>query len=227
MVPSMSSSSSRAFAGKAAQAAQGDLDVARAEFHRVVEVAVLAVLPDLDAGAVAGRGAADADAFRVVTAVAEGRAAAGTDPLAAAGMAFLLLGEALLEFLHQLVPAELFQLGLFLGRQMLFHHHLQPFFGDVGFKAGNLRHALEVLAEGAVELVVVRFVLDQAGAGKEVEIVDRIPRHMLLQRFQQREELARGHRQLFRLEVEEEVDQHGKSALAVRRFTRLSGCGGP
>jgi hypothetical protein len=54
-------------------------------------------------------------------------------------MAFLLLGEALLEFLHQLVPAELFQLGLFLGRQMLLHHHLQPFFGDVGLQPGDLR----------------------------------------------------------------------------------------
>jgi hypothetical protein len=74
-----------AFAGEAAQAAQGDLDVARAELDGVVEVAVFAVLPDLDRGAVAGRGAADADAFRVVAAVAEGRGAAGAYPLAAAG----------------------------------------------------------------------------------------------------------------------------------------------
>jgi len=62
-----------AFAGEAPQAAQGDLDVARAEFDGVVEVAILAVLPDLDRRAVARRGAADADAFRVIAAVAEGR----------------------------------------------------------------------------------------------------------------------------------------------------------
>ena len=62
---------------------------------------------------------------------------------------------------------------------------------------------------------------------EEIEVVDGIPGDVFLQRLQQREELACGHRQLFRLEVEEEVDQHGKSALAVRRFTRLSGCGGP
>jgi hypothetical protein len=41
-----------AFAGKAAQAAQGDLDVARAELDAVVEVAVFALLPDLDRRAV-------------------------------------------------------------------------------------------------------------------------------------------------------------------------------
>jgi hypothetical protein len=80
-----------AFAGEAAQAAQRDLDVARAELDRVVEVAVLAVLPDLDRRAVAGRLAADADALGVVAAVAEGRGAAGADPLAAALVAFLLL----------------------------------------------------------------------------------------------------------------------------------------
>ncbi len=144
----------------------------------------------------------------VVAAVAEGRGAAGAYPLAAAGMAFLLLGEALLEFLHQLVPAELFQLGLFLGRQVLLHQHLQPFFGDVGFQAGDVGHALEVFAEGLVELVVVGFVLDQAGAGEEVEVVDRVFGDVLLQRFEQREELARRHRQLLGLEVEEEIDQH-------------------
>jgi hypothetical protein len=68
--------------------------------------------------------------------------------------------------------------------------------------------ALEVFAEGLVELVVVGFVLDQAGAGEEVEIVDRVFGDVLLQRFEQREELARRHRQLLGLEVEEEVDQH-------------------
>ncbi len=39
-------------AGKTAQAAQGDLDVARAELDAVVEVAVFALFPDLDRRAV-------------------------------------------------------------------------------------------------------------------------------------------------------------------------------
>ena len=43
----------RAFAREPAQAPQRDLDVARAEFDRVVEVAVLALVPDLHRAAVA------------------------------------------------------------------------------------------------------------------------------------------------------------------------------
>ncbi|MPN44179.1 hypothetical protein SDC9_191740 [bioreactor metagenome] len=44
----------RALAGEAAQSAQGDLDVAGAEFDLVVEVAVGALFPDLDRRPVAG-----------------------------------------------------------------------------------------------------------------------------------------------------------------------------
>src|SRR5690606_28086278 len=65
----------RAFAGEAAQAAQGHLDVARAQFDRVVQVPVFALFPDLDRAAVPPR-PADADALRVVAAVAEGAGSA-------------------------------------------------------------------------------------------------------------------------------------------------------
>src|SRR5690606_27283304 len=78
----------RALAGEAAQAAQGDLDVARAQFDRVVQVAVFALLPDLDRAAVTA-GAADADAFGVIAAVAEGAGSARADPLVAALVALL------------------------------------------------------------------------------------------------------------------------------------------
>src|SRR6185503_17166518 len=83
-----------ALAREAAQAAQRDLDVARAELERVVVVAVGALLPQLHRAAVAAR-AADADALRVVAAVAEGRGAAGADPLVAALVAAFLLFQAL------------------------------------------------------------------------------------------------------------------------------------
>ena len=68
-----------------------------------VEVAKFALLPHLDRAAVAP-GAADAHAFGVVAAVAERGGAAGADPLVAALVAALLLGEALLERRHDLVP---------------------------------------------------------------------------------------------------------------------------
>src|SRR6185312_7614161 len=105
-----------ALARELAQAAQRHFQIARAELHPVVEIAELALLPDLDRGAVAaarpvlvGIVALAAlphfHAFGIVAAVAERRRAAGADPLVAALMAFLLFGEALFQQLHQLVDA--------------------------------------------------------------------------------------------------------------------------
>src|SRR5690606_25206065 len=91
----------RALAGEAPQAPQRHLEVARAQDLLVVVVAIVAPFPDLDGRAVAGRWTADADAFRVITAVAEGRRAPGADPFAATCVAFLLLGQALAEHFHQ------------------------------------------------------------------------------------------------------------------------------
>ncbi len=61
----------RTFAGEAAQTAQRDLDVARAQLDGIVQVAVLTLFPHLDRSAVARRFATDTDAFRVVAVVAE------------------------------------------------------------------------------------------------------------------------------------------------------------
>ena len=198
----------RALAGEAAQAPQRHLDVARAQLHRVVEIAVLALLPDLDGGPVAGRLRPDADAFRVVAVRAEGAGAAGADPFRSAGVALLLLLQPLLELLHQLVPAERLQLGLLLGREVLLRQEAQPFLGDFCFQAGDLLHPLEVLAEGAVELVVIRLVLHQAGARDVIEVVYAMPGDVLLQGLQQREELLGRDREFRGLQVEEEVNQH-------------------
>src|SRR5207344_3015687 len=87
------------------QSAQRDLDVARAELDGIIQVAVFALVPDLHRAAVAALVLADADAFRVVAVGAEGRGAAGADPLGAALVAVLLLFEPLLERLHEFFPA--------------------------------------------------------------------------------------------------------------------------
>src|SRR5690606_24346113 len=92
-----------AFAREAAQPAQCQLDVAGAELDLVVVVPIGPLLPDLDRRTVAGRRTADADAPRVVAAVAERRGAVGADPLAAAFMPPLLLLQQLAQPLHQLV----------------------------------------------------------------------------------------------------------------------------
>ncbi len=62
--------------GELAQAAQGDLDVAGAELDRIVEVLVLALVPDLDRLAVAAFVLADTDALGVVAIGANGEVAA-------------------------------------------------------------------------------------------------------------------------------------------------------
>ena len=84
-----------AFAREAAQSAQRDLDVARADLDAVVVVAVAAHLPDLDRRLSALARAADADAFRMRAAVAERRGAAGADPAVAAVVRTVLLLEPL------------------------------------------------------------------------------------------------------------------------------------
>ncbi len=119
-----------AFAGELAQAAQGQLDVARAQFDLVVEVLVLALVPDLYRLALALAGLADADAFRVEPARAERAGATGADPLVATGVAFLLLFEALLELLDQLVQAaQGLDLCTFLVGQRALEFLAQPFIG--------------------------------------------------------------------------------------------------
>jgi len=62
----------RAIPGPLAQAAEGDLDVAGAQFDGVVEVLVFALVPDLDGLAVAALVLADPDALGVIAVGAEG-----------------------------------------------------------------------------------------------------------------------------------------------------------
>src|SRR5690242_16822189 len=92
-----------AFAGEAAQAAQRELDIACTELTRAVQVSEFALVPHLERALVDAL-ATDADAFGVVARIAERAGAAGADPLVAALVTALLLGEALLERFHDLVP---------------------------------------------------------------------------------------------------------------------------
>ena len=120
-----------------------------------------------------------------------------------------LLLEALLQGFHQLVPAaERFDERLFLVGERAFDHLPNPFFGNLGPDVEDGFDPVEVRAEGEVEAVVQRFVLDQAGARQEIEIVDAVGNDVLLERFEQCQKLACRDRKLRGFEVEEEVDQH-------------------
>jgi hypothetical protein len=164
--------------------------------------------------------AADPDSLGMRAAVSERRAAAAADPLAAARMALLLLGEALFEGFHQLVPAELFEPGAFGVGQVLLHRLPQPLFGDQYVHPRQRLDSLEVLAESAVELVEVGFVLDQDGTRQDVEVVDAVFDDMLLQRFEQvRNSLIdTGSRLALRCR---------KKSISIVAGARLSGCGAP
>ncbi|MCY1284770.1 hypothetical protein D9M70_336870 [compost metagenome] len=201
----------RAFAGELAQAAQGDLDVAGAQLDLVVEVLVLALVPDLHRPALALAGVADADAFRVEAAGAERTGAAGADPLVAAGVALLLLLEALLELLDQLVQAAE---GLDLRALLVGQHALellaQPFLGNQRLEVVvELLQTVEVGAERAVELIEMALVLHHDGAGEVVELVHVGEHHAVLQRIDQVEQLAHRHRHPGRAHFVEQVEQHG------------------
>ncbi|MPM87405.1 hypothetical protein SDC9_134501 [bioreactor metagenome] len=209
-----------AFACEFAQAAQRHLDIARAQFLGVVVVAIGTLLPHLHGALVLAR-PANADALRVVAAVAEGAGAVGADPLVAALVAFFLLFKALFQRLHQIVPAHLLDGGDLLGRELALQRLAQPFQRKLLAQVGNHLHALEVGRERAVELVEVLLVLDQDGAREVIKIV-QAPAVLGLgaddarvQRLQQREVFLHRHGQLAGAQGVEEVNQHGRFSCAV------------
>src|SRR5207344_810369 len=128
----------RSLAGEFSQTSQSHFYVARSELDRIIEVAILALIPDLHRAAVARFVLADADALGVVAVGAEGRGAAGADPFVAALVAALLLFQPLLERLHQLFPAaeRLDLLLLFLGQRQL-DLLQQPLERDLRLDAGD------------------------------------------------------------------------------------------
>src|SRR5262249_14980525 len=143
-----------AFAREFPQASQRDLDVARTELDRIVEIAVFALVPHLHRGAVTRLVLPDAHAFRVVAISAKGRRTTRSNPLVAALVAAFLLVEALLQRLHQLLPAaEGLDLLLLLVGERQLDLLQQPLERDLRLDAGNRLHAVPELAEGAVELV--------------------------------------------------------------------------
>src|SRR5262249_30102227 len=145
----------RSLACELAQTPERDLDVAGAELDLVVEVLVLALVPYLDGAPLAVLLLADAHAGGGVGVPSLGRCAAGSDPLVAPLVAPLLLLEALLQLLHDLVPAaQRLDLGLFLLAQIELGQRAQPLLRDLCLD--RLAHELKTLedvTEHLIELV--------------------------------------------------------------------------
>jgi len=206
-----------ALARETPQLAQGELQIARAQFHGVVEVAEVASLPDLDGTALSRAGGTDADALGVVAARAKRGGTAGADPLVAALVTLLLLTQALTQRLEQFVPAsEGLDAALLSFRERALGECSHPVRGDLGeqlreapFGAG--KH----LGKDAIEAIVVAFVLNETGAREVVEILRRQLRHARPQCLQEHQELGGGHRHARAAQLKEELHQHGGSALSA------------
>ena len=175
-----------------AQAPQRHFDVASAELDLVVEVLELALVPHLDGAAMTASVLADADAFRVVAVSPKGRRAGGADPLVAALVALLLLGQPLAQGFHQLVePAHGLDLLLLFFGQVLLGKFAQPFLRDLGLDGvAHQFEALEHVAEHAVELVEVALVLHQRRARQIIEVLHPAPGEVLLHRLHEGEVFA-------------------------------------
>lgn len=129
-------------------------------------------------------------------------------PFLISSVAFLLFSQPFLQLLQHLFVAELLQAGPVGFRQVLARRQFQPLLGHHGIEAGQRLDALEVLAEGPVEAVVEGFILDQQGARQQVEVVQAAGNQPRFQGFEQGQQFLGGHRQLARLQVQEEIDEH-------------------
>src|SRR5437763_6541125 len=149
-----------AFARKAPELAQRNLDVARIELDVAVEVAKVALVPNPDGAAVAAL-ATDPHAFRVVAVRAERARAVGADPFRAAGVTLTLFFESLFESFHQLVPAaQRFDSLLVLIREQPLEFFAQPRLGNRRANIEDCVHTLEVRRKREVVAVELRLVLD-------------------------------------------------------------------
>ena len=163
---------------------------------------------------------ADANAFRIVAIGAKRRRAAGTDPLVAAFMALLLLFEALLQRLHQLLEAAhgLDFVHLFLAQEFL-GHLAQPFLGNVGHVDG-IRHAVQALedvAEHLVELVDIALILHQGGARQVIKVSHLHIDDLFVHRLHQHQVFLQRDRHFGFTQFIEEVEEHGASFLSGRK----------
>ena len=199
-----------ALASEPAQAPKGQLHAPRAELDLAVEVAELALLPNLDCAAMARSALADPHPLGVVAEGPEGRRACRADPFRAALVPALLLGQALAQGLHELVPtAQRLDGGHLLGRQQLFGQLLQPFLGQLGDDVGADRlQAPEEMGEDPVEPVHMPFVLHQGGAGEKIEALDAGVGAAGLERAQQGQVFGEGGGNSRGAELGDEAGEH-------------------
>src|ERR1700674_3593735 len=140
---------------------------------------------------------------------AKRRSARRADPLRAALVAALLLGEAFRDRLHELFPAERLDLLHLLGAEIFLRELLQPLGGDLGGGGvGQEIEPLEHVAEDAVELIEVALVLHQRRARQVIEILHAPSCDVGLHGLHQRKIFPQRHRQARGFQLVEEGGEH-------------------
>src|SRR5262249_10239812 len=149
--------------------------------------------------------------------------AGGANPFLAALVRPFLPAHARTQKLEQLVqPADSLDLfALFLG-EIFFGELLEPLGRDLGGeRVAHQLQPLEHVAEDAVELVEIAFVLHQRRAREIIEVLDPAAGAVLLHRLHQREIFAQGPRHAGGFELVEEGNEHGASLRAYAKGSRL------
>ncbi len=125
-------------------------------------------------------------------------------------MPALLLFEALLQRLHQFIPAaQGLDLRLFGVRQIPFSHFLEPVGRQLARKQREqVFGALEMRRESPVEPVVVALVLDQTSARQIVKALGARLAQTPLERLEQRQKFRDGHRHAGEAQQKKEPNEH-------------------
>src|SRR5690554_4603878 len=173
------------------------------------------LIPHLDRAAMTRAFLADLVAFGSGANWPERAGAAGADPLVAAGMALLLLLEALLERLDQLLqPAQRFDLGLLLRRELFLELAAQPVVRYQRFNGGiETLQAIEPGSEGAIKTVEVALILYHHGTRHLIERFHVGKYHAALDHRMQIEQLAQRHRYPGAFKGFEQTDEHASAPL--------------
>jgi hypothetical protein len=126
-------------------------------------------------------------------------------------VAALLLPEALLQGLQELVPAHGLDLPLLFLRQEFLGELAQPLLRDLGLLQciSQRLQTLEHVTEDPVEPVEVALVLHQAGAGKVVELLNPLLREVLVEGVEEGQVFAQSDGHLGGAELGEEGQEHG------------------
>ena len=161
-------------AGKFTQPPQRHLDVADTQLNIVIQVFVVALLPDFYGFFVPRFALFNADAFGVITIGTKGRRAAGADHFVTALMTFVLFFQTFFKLVQHFIQAtQRFNFGHIFRRHQALKLFAHPVGRNVGFGHAVRQgfEATEVTGKGLIELVVMAFVFHQAQPRQSVKLI--------------------------------------------------------